>query len=116
MPAIVNTCHPSKDIYTFDISIKNTGPTLTKLGQKVLGVSSLEIMCNRSVNLQLWLLFLEIEIHIFDISSETNGPILAIYDLPSNIAIVTRNLRVSENDCCLMPTQQFFSYIMARTS
>ena len=109
-------CHPSKDIYTFDISIKNTGPTLTKLGQKVLGVSSLEIMCNRSVNLQLWLLFLEIEIHIFDISSETNGSILAIYDLPSNIAIVTRNLRVSENDCCLMPTQQFFSYIMARTS
>lgn len=33
-------CHPSKDIYTFDISIKNTDPTLTKLGQKVLGVSS----------------------------------------------------------------------------
>jgi hypothetical protein len=38
--------------------------------------------------------------------------------LPSHVKPLTNHMRLSKwvSDCCLTPTQQFFSYIIARTS
>ena len=60
---------------------------------------------------------LEVNQGSLDQIDPATNKILCSYDYKDMEGLIQVTYIVSEvSDCCLMPTQQFFSYIMARTS